>query len=424
MKTRFIALVILGLFLSALISRNGNILVLALPFLTYLGIGILHSPPAMELRAHRFVNKKSPAAFEPTQMQVVIENRGAALVNLLLDDDHFQTLDVIEGNISRRVAISASDKVKVNYTFQAGRGVYSWKTIHAVASDPFGLYELEHDVPASTEIQIFPNSMRLRQLPLRPRFTTHTAGSIPARLAGSGINFWGLREYVPGDSLRRLNWRMTARHPGELFTKEFELEEIADIGLILDARTIADFHIGGESLFEYSVQATASLAEAFLRDGNRVGLLIFGKTVSSLFPGYGKHQLDQIRRNLARAKADANLSLIYLQHISARLFPRRSLLILISPVASHDLATYASLRTSGYQTILISPDPVDFALRTLPVDQTNAIAGRTARLERFLLLKQLLRAGVQVINWPLDRPLNETIHTALIRARNEIRPGK
>jgi len=51
-------------------------------------------------------------------------------------------------------------------------------------------------------------------------------GSIPARLGGSGTDFFGVREYHPGDSLRSLDWRLTARHPRQFFTKEFEQEEM------------------------------------------------------------------------------------------------------------------------------------------------------------------------------------------------------
>jgi len=78
--------------------------------------------------------------------------------------------------------------------------------------------------------------------------------------------------------LRWLDWRLTARHPGQLFSKEFEQEEIAEIGLILDGRHRAETKIGDESLFEYSLNATASLAEMFIRQGHRVSLLVITKT--------------------------------------------------------------------------------------------------------------------------------------------------
>ncbi len=423
-RARFVFIVIVGLILSALISRNGNILILAFPFIAYLGIGILHFPPKMELRTCRKIIKNQTDGVDTYIMQVAIENCGATIENLYLDNSQFQNLELIDGCLNRRVAILAKGRVEFNYTFRARRGIYSWRTIRMVASDPFGLFEVMGDALAPAEIQVPPEQMKLQDISLRPHFTQHTTGLIPARLPGSGINFWDVREYVPGDSLRWLNWRMTARHPGKLFTKEFEREEIANIGLVLDARALADRQTNEGSLFEYSVQATASLAELFLKNGNRVGLLIFGNTVSTLFPGYGKHQLYQIRRNLSRATASSNLTLTYLQHISMRLFSGRSLIIFISPVTSADIRTFQQLRAFGYQILLISPDPVDFVLREGSQDYAGMLAGRAARVERFLLLNQLLRAGVRVVNWQVDRPLSEAIQMSPDHTRHERYSGR
>ncbi len=73
------------------------------------------------------------------------------------------------------------------------------------------------------------------------------------------------------------NWWLSARHQQEVYTNVFEQERIADVGLVLDARERSSVTPNGESLFEYSVQVTAALAEAFLNDGNRVGLLVYGR---------------------------------------------------------------------------------------------------------------------------------------------------
>ena len=158
-----------------------------------------------------------------------------------------------------------------------------------VVSDPLGLIETEMILPASADIQIRPMIKKFKAIPLRPHSTLHSPGSIPARLGGSGTDFFGVREYHAGDPLRSLDWRLTARHPRKFFTKEFEQEEIAEIGLILDARQNTDLRIGEESLFEHSVGATASLAEMFLHQGHRVSLLVFGKTMSNRFSGLWKN---------------------------------------------------------------------------------------------------------------------------------------
>lgn len=409
-KTLFLVFMICGLILSALIARDGRLLLLAMPFLVYLMIGILQAPCEITLAAQRMIDKPSVAAQEPIQTRIVIKNEGNSLVNLCLDDPLFPSMTILDGQAQQRLSLSAGETTELNYVFSAARGLYSWNAIHASASDPLGLFELERDIPAFAEILIRPAPMKLRHVSFKPRSTLHAAGPIPARLAGSGTDFFGIREYRAGDSLRRLNWRLAARHPRKLFTNEYEREEIADFGLIVDARKLTDADEMEETLFENSICAAASLSEIFLKAGNRVALLIFGEAITSLFPGYGKKQLNLVLRNLAGAAQGSNLPFSYLEYFPARLFPSRSIIVMFSVLDSRDLETYARLRSFGYDVLLISPDPVDYISRMLPQTEINALAVRAARVERIIHLKQLMKMGVQVIDWQVNQPLEAIIN--------------
>lgn len=411
-KTRCLVFLIFGLILSALIVRNGRLLLLALPFLVYLTIGLLQSPIKLSLSAQRTIDKVNVVAGEPIQAHVVIKNLGRNLVNLYLDDSLSPSVIVLDGQVRQRLSLSSQGGTELNYTFRATRGLYNWVTIHASASDPFGLFEVNQKIPASGEIYVRPEPIRLRRIPLEPRLTLHAPGPLSASLAGAGIDFFGIREYQPGDSLRRINWRLAARHPGARFTNEYEREEIADFGLILDARQLTDTDAMEEALFESSVRATASLSEVFLKEGNRVAFLIFGGSMTYLFPGYGKKQLNLIMRRVARAKLEPNLSLRYLEYFTPRLFPRRSILIVLSALGVNDLETYARLRGTGYEVLLISPDPINYVSHLLPPTQINDWAVRAARIERCVQLKQLMKLGVKVIDWQVNTPLDSVIQKA------------
>ena len=116
-----------------------------------------------------------------------------------------------------------------------------------------------------------------------------------------------------------------------------------------------------------------------------------------------------------------NLPFSYLENFPIRLFPTRSLIILFSPVDSRDLETYARLRAFGYEVLLISPDPVDFIPKTLPQNKINSLASRAARVERIVLLKHLLKLGVNVIDWQVDQPLESLLQKTarrLVHKRN------
>ena len=408
-KSFLIVFIICGLFLSALVRTNGKLLLLAIPFLVYLIVGLIQVPNGVSLLANRTVSKPSVAAQDAVETRILVQNQGNALVNLYLEDTLFPAMTILEGQPYRRVALSSGEATELLYKFKTTRGVYSWSTLRVCASDPFGLFDVEADIPATGKILVRPAPLQVRPVTLKPRATLPTAGPISARRAGSGTDFWGVREYQPGDSLHRINWNLAARHPHKLFTNDYEREEIADFGLILDARRLANTGTLEEELFEYSVSAVATLAKNFLRNGNRVSLLVSGETILTAFPGYGNQQLNLLLWNLARARLGGNLPFTSLKHFPVTLFPARSLLVIFSPVDPRDQEAYARLRAFGYDVLLISPDPVDFIARRLPKTRTNGLASRMARVERVIQLKRLLKLGVKVIDWQVNQPLEPLV---------------
>jgi len=411
-KTFLILFLISGLFLSSLMTMNGKLLTLAVPFLVYLIIGGFQIPGDVRLQANRIVDKPSVVSGDSVETRLVVKNLGGTLVNLCLEDKDFPSLKIIDGRSRCKVALTSGDETDLRYKFETTRGVYSWKTIRASASDPFGLFENKVEIPASGNILVRPMPLQIRPVSLNPTATLPTAGPILSRRAGSGTDFWGVREYRAGDALRRINWRLATRHPHKMFTNEYEREETADFGLILDARRLTNSETMEETLFEYSVSAVATLAQNFLRSGNRVSLLVFGKYILTTFPGYGKHQLELLLRNLASAKLGGDMPFTTLQHFPTNLFPMRSLIVIFSTVDSRDQDTYAQLRACGYDVLLISPDPVDFNFRMLPQSEINTLAFRAARVERVIQLKRLLKMGVNIIDWQVNKPLEPLIRDA------------
>lgn len=424
MNKRFLFLTLLtyALFLAAALAQNGAMAVMAIPFLVYLMIGALRSPGEVRLSAQRSLSKFSAAPGEAVEVRITVENQGKELVNLRLADGWLPAMQLEEGEHVRRLALPAGARTELAYAFNASRGCYRWEGVQALASDPFGLLEVSVEAPASGEVLVFPASQRLRHIALRPRHTLHSAGPIPARRGGSGTDFWGVRQYRPGDPLRWLAWRRTARQPHLLFTKEFEQEEIADIALILDARSITVHTNGDLSLFEHAVSACASLTELFIREGNRVGLMIYGDRLPYLSPGYGKLQHTRILAELARATPGASFTLDSLKNLPVRLFPSRAVLFFISPLGENDAQVLARLRGQGYQIVLVSPDPVRFAARSIQGNSTARLAYRAARLERIALLKQIVRMGVPVVDWQVERPLTNALQAIFQQAGNPTRP--
>ena len=407
-----------GLVLMALIIRQGVLAWMALPFLAYLALGVWQSPVASKIRlaARRTLEISRHEGTSAIEVKVEVTNQGPEVACLRLGDALLPGMALTAGQMQMTGALGAGKTMELKYTIQSARGAFSWKAVGAVISDPLGLIETPIDLAAEAAAQVHPELSRYRPIPLHPQTTLHSAGSIPARLGGSGTDFWGVREYQPGDPLRRLDWRLTARHPGQLFTKEFEQEEIADIGLIVDARYRTNLKVGSESLFEHSARAAAALVEVFVRQGNRVSMVIFGKKETNIYPGYGKRQLNRALNALAQVALEPDDRVDNLNLVPLHVFSSRSLVIVLSPLAANDWELFPRLRAHGFQALLISPDPLDFARSAVPADRFSGMAARLVSLERRLEISKIAALWVPVIDWKVDQPLSPLVRNALLHA--------
>ncbi len=417
-----VGLIVFLLLIIALITRNGDIAWMILPFLAYLGMGILQAPALEKLSfsTKREVEQIHTDGMATVVVNLAIQNKAEETVHLFIEETAQPGMEITEGDLSQWATLRPGESTSLKYSFTATRGNFVWNSIRTKVCDPLGLIQTEMFLPDNSSVQVRPQFNKFKPISVRPRSTVHSPGSIPARLGGSGTDFFGVREFHPGDSLRTLDWRLTARHPRKFFTKEFEQEEIAEIGLILDARQKTDHQFAGQSLFEYSVGATASLAEMFLHQGHRVSLLVFGVTMLTAFPGYGKTQLRRITSCLSKAKIETETrSLGSLDFIPIRMFPSHSLIIVISSLTATDKSLFRRLRAYGYQACLVSPDPIDFASPSLSHDATNQLAIRAAQIERRLLLNDVAQLHIPVIDWQVSQPLFPLVRNALSRSRGQ-----
>lgn len=415
--------VVYGLLLIGLASLNGGLLALALPLIVYLAAALIYAPDAPRLQVTRRLSADRIQSGAAVEVNLVVRNESAYLEEALVEDIVPRSLALTDGQTRRTVLLGPGTAVELAYTVTGPRGRYQFQGVRVTAADHLGLFRRQAILAAPGEFIVLPEVPRLRQVAIRPLRTRASAGLIPARVAGSGVNFFGVREYQYGDSLRWVNWHATARHPRRIFTNEFEQERIADVGLILDARRRHDLWVGDDSLFEHAVRVTASLADVFLRDANRVALLTYGAGLNWVFPGYGHLQRERILQALARAQTGESDIFETLDYLPTRLFPARSQIVLVSPLCKEDLGTLIRLRAHGYEVLIISPDPIAFERAGLPADAAHgATAMRLARLERTILLKRLRQAGIQIVDWAVDRPLDQAVLVALGRSPKWARP--
>jgi uncharacterized protein (DUF58 family) len=344
-----------------------------------------------------------------------IRNEGPALDEVCVTSLLPGGVTLVQGAGRTRLPSESGEMTRLAQTLQARRGDYQFPGAVISANESLGLFGVELEAPAPVRLAVEPVGEALRAFILHPPQTRGFAGPVPARQGGRGTDFFSVREYQPGDPLRQINWKASNRSPRAMYTNVFEQQRIADVGIILDAREQADLHnphLG--SMFEYSVRVAVTLTEPILKTGNRLGLLVYGPGMESVFPGYGKVQQRRILRALTRAGAGHNYALESLAHLPTRFFPAGSQIILISPLQPEDPPLVANLVTRGYGVLLISPNPLIFENAGEATDKMpDDLAWRLACAERRFQMQHLQRRGVQVIDWDVRDSLAPMLQAAL-----------
>lgn len=412
----WLSLLIYLLLLAGLAALDGRLLALVVPLAVYLGAALFYGPEPLNLRASRTVAADRVPQNAPVAVTLAVTNDGAHLELVLIEDQLPPRLKVVAGQARMLACLPPGATVELHYAVRAQRGIFDFEEAQITASDRLALFCRQAAFPAPGHLAVLPQARRLRHVPIRPLRTHGSAGPVPARQGGAGIDFFGIREYQAGDPRRWINWRLSARQPDALFTNEFEQERFADVGLILDARQRSDVRTSQGSLFEHAILATASLADTFLSDGNRVGLLIYGRVLDWTFPGYGKVQRERILRALARARTGDSLVFERFDYLPTRFFPAQSQLVLVSPLCRDDLPTLLRLRARGYQVLVVRPNPLSLDAEALGSGRAVELAARLVGVERALLLRQLRQAGIRVVDWQVDQPFERAFHASLGRA--------
>jgi uncharacterized protein (DUF58 family) len=397
-----------GLILFGLGMTNSGFLVLALPLAVFVLTGLLYGAPNPKVTAERSLSARRVGVGLPVTVKVTLTNQGDKLEQVWSSDTLPPNLEKLSGQTNCLVSLEPGESTSFEYTVKARRGTYFIPAIHATTSDYLGLVRRSFSLGASGSIAVLPDIRRIPTIPIRPQHTLGFPGTIPARIGGPGLTFFGVREYQVGDSMHQVNWHASARHAHTLYSNDFEQERVADIGLILDCRGESYLAMAQQSMFEYAVSAAASLAQSFLENGNRVGLVQYGQYIAWTFPGYGKVQRERILAALAQARPGASL-IDHLEYLPVRFFPPHSQIILVSPIQNKDLEVLFNFRSRGYALLVISPNPVSFELSTLPDRTSMRLAGRIAQLERIVLLRQLQQAGIRVLDWDISVPFEQAV---------------
>ncbi|HEY5320729.1 MAG TPA: DUF58 domain-containing protein [Galbitalea sp.] len=341
-----------------------------------------------------------PAGVDAVSLR--LQARGLARYDLVVDAD---TAKRLTGEIT--LAHSGPQEVlRVDYSLLGAQGGF-------IASPAAG--------PRSRRI-ISPRMVALRRLPLPLRMFGLAGGHDSAR-PGDGGEFRDVSKFTPGDRLRRIDWKVTARRaqaPGDLYVRRSFATADATALLVLDNRDdVGELvskweqdaaHFDNPTSLDGAREAASAIASAYIKAGDRVGYQDLAGTNRVIAPGGGQRQLHRLLPAIARAEPLGAPR----RRVRAPIVPAGAIVYVISTFLDDEAARLAELwRSSGHRVVAVDVLP---PTPTAGLGREKHTALRIITMERQDRIAALHAVGVDLVEWYSDRGISpESQLSVLVR---------
>ena len=287
---------------------------------------------------------------------------------------------------------------------------------------------------------------QVRRIDLRTRglVASQFTGEYHSVFKGQGIEFVEVREYVPGDDVRTIDWNVSAR-AGSTFVKKYVEERELTVLLVVDLSASQRWGTRGRMKSEMVPEVAATLAMSAVRNNDRVGLLVFTDRVELFVPPQKgrRHALRILRDLLVFEPSGRGTDPAAALDHARRVLRSRSILFLVSDFRMEKGGRAALERALGgvaarHDVVpVVLADPADAALpelgvlrlidpetgRTMDVDTDVAAErfGKQAKAERAELKRLFRRLGMDEIELRTDAPISAAVLSFFRRRERRLR---
>jgi uncharacterized protein (DUF58 family) len=348
--------------------------------------------------------------FENGDMSVkfIVKNKGLGIGFVEIYDQLPPQARITKGSNYTLLYMRPWQEVSFEYSLKLPlRGHYHLGPVKMRVKDAFDLFYNERIEESIHSFSVFPEIEILEEQVITSRAPKLLSGAMPLNVIGTGTEFYSLREFVPGDSLRSVNWKALAKK-GKMMVNETVREDVMDVILLLDAREVSAVGGGKDTPLEMSCRAAATYAKQLLDERNNVALMIYGESVEKIDLDRGEHHLFKILTALSSAIPKGNLKLEIVLKDMLPYIPSGSPIILFSSLDDDHTISEAFTNTisRGYTITTISPSSLDFEEKMKRIPAQPLLI---ARIERDNMISEIRSFGMQVGDWKSG----EAVNTAL-----------
>ncbi len=389
---------------AALALRRPELAVVVTPFALVLAAGLrAGSDPKLE------------ASFALDQERVLEGEEFGASIAVRTEDavDRLELLlvlprgvEIVDGSDALALRLAAGEARTLRVGLRCARwGLYDLGALELRSRGFLRLVVWQRSLARTQLLKAYPRAERLHEI-VPPRETQVSTGSEVARTRGDGIEYADVRDFSPGDRVRSINWRASARRGGTLVVNDRHPERNTDVVLFLDS--FADVRRGGRSTLDDAVRATAALAARYLERRDRVGLVSFGGVLRWLQPSMGQAQRFRLVESLLETGVEPTYTWRDVNIIPSRILPPKALVLALSPLVDpRFVTTVADLRARGYDVSVVEVDPVPL-VQAGPTE-LDRLAYRLWLLEREVQRARLYRLGIAIARWGDDVELEAAL---------------
>jgi len=388
------------------ISARWEPIAMALPFVLYPYLAMVIRPTQpWSVNGRAELETDQAMEGDELAMTIFLENKGAPIALGVLNVPVPSGIELVKGRARLPFTMRSGEKLELQLKLRLKRrGFFEFRWVQMRVSDASMLFSQKLEIWMPASIRVLPRVEILRRASIEPTKVRLSSGNVPSRLLGSGSDFYGLRPYVPGDEIRRINWKASARG-FDLITNEFKTERSGDVVIVIDAR----YDVGGNEgrrMVDLQVDAAASLASHLLRQRNRVGMIYLGDTLQVVPLAYGRRQFYRLLEVLVRAEPGLPKSAEGIRWALNRHFSRGTMVVLVTPLEDRSAVALAEeLSKRRREMLVVSPDGTAERARHLQEGKARDMAVRMSRLSREDRVAEL-RRYCQVVDWDVDGTLS------------------
>ena len=197
----------------------------------------------------------------------------------VIDEIPFQ-FQVRNFEINRKIKNASHDEFEYKLR-PTERGEYFFGNLNVYVSSPLGLISKRYKFGQDQMVPTYPSYIQLRKYDLIA-FSNNLFqyGVKKIRRIGHTMEFEQIKEYVPGDDIRTLNWKATAKK-NSLMVNQFQDEKSQNIYMVIDKGRVMKMPFNGMSLLDYAINATLVLSNVILKKQDKAGMFSFSKKVEN-----------------------------------------------------------------------------------------------------------------------------------------------